>query len=549
MATPEPSNMPTDAEPSSSDTLNVKYFLRNSGHRPAKTPLCPFEIAIDPSSTVLQLWTAIQQQHGELYLKGDCEGCPGVIIVMALWLVDHTGLDKPSAQELLWNDMGLGKEGPLYPPENNPRRGIVAMQPAEPLSAYSLKEKEFRVVVEATFKIEVLPMPDALPSDGRSRKNSQSRKRQGSPLAAESSATGKRQRSFGGPTCPVHVTGQVSDASRILFPEPNSAIPLWLGSPGTAFLDKTRFISLFYNLLKRSPRIGVWSPSGTAKTATLHMLSCFFDSQCPQETRDAFRSLEIGEQRSCGEGEYICLIFDFQLENMEAVFRSGKYKSALNAYLSKTLKAFVKKYQKQLGLLRHEALFTTVVDDSDPHEMLRQVFVRAKTQSKTIFIGIDNFDACLLTSLATIQSPSRRPKFWDEAKGLLEKLLRTFVAASSSKLLVFGQLPVVGTGLKSLPSEHALQSALTMTDDEMEDLLRVIAGGIVKLDRTKMRGLEKKVNHRIEGPRQTSHNFNVFLHYLARNFDRDNYHNSPASSPLLQSMLENQPDLFVYLRQ
>ncbi|KAJ6507404.1 hypothetical protein C8R47DRAFT_1101197 [Mycena vitilis] len=545
MATLEPSNMPTDSEASSSPadgTVNVGYYLRSSGHRPANFPLAPFVIGIDSSSTVLQLSTAIQKQHGDVYLQGNCRlQCPGLIIVMGLWLVDHTGLDRVRTHHLLLSEIGLGKEGPLYPLQHNPRRGIVAMEVAEPLSVYRLEVKTFSVVVEATFKIDVLPDVRVL-SNNNSEVSDKSRKRQRSPPTAESSEAGKRQRLLGHPTCPVYVTGPVSDSSRIFFPKPNSNIQAWLCCPGTAFFDKTRFIPLFYGLFIRTPRIGIWLPSGTAKTATLAMLTSFFDSQCPQGTRDAFRSLEIGDRKGCGQGEYLCLKFDFQPGNIETSFRAGNYLRALNAYLSKTLKAFVKRYHQQLGLQKDDGFFL----ETDPIRMLREVSQQATARMKTLFVGIDNFDAGLLMSLATIES--RKPAHWDEVKQTLEVFLKVLVAAPNLKLLVFGQLPVVSVGLVSLPGDHALQSAFAMTDEEMEAFFPVIAGG-KEMDRTKMRGLEKKAIHGIKGPRQPSHNFALFLHYLARDFDTENDHNNPPSSPLLQSMLENQKDLFVYLRQ
>ncbi|KAJ6507411.1 hypothetical protein C8R47DRAFT_1101214 [Mycena vitilis] len=544
MATLNSSNMPTDSKPSSSDSvnLNVGYYLRSSGHRPANRPLSPFVIGIDSSSTVHQLSTAIQKQHGDVYLQGHCRlQCPGLIIVMGLWLVDHTGLDSYSTQQLLLSEIGLGKEGPLYPLQHNPRRGIVAMEVAEPLSVYRLEVKTFSVVVEATFKIDVLPDVRVLSNDDSDK--SRKRHRSSTPPAAESSETGKRQRLFGHPTCPVYVTGPVSDSSRIFFPKPNSDIQAWLGCPGTAFFDKTRFIPPFHDLLEHFPFVGIWLPSGTAKTATLAMLFSFFDSQCSQRTRDAFRSLEIGDRKGCGQGEYLCLKFDFQPGKIETIFRAGNYLKALNAYLSKTLKAFVKRYHHQLGLQKGDGFFFS---ETDPIAMLYQVFDQATAQKKTLFCGIDNFDAGLLMSLATIES--RKPAFWDEVKQTLEELLEALVAAPNLKLLVFGQLPVVQKGLQSLPGDHALQSAFAMTDEEMEAFFPVIAGG-KEMDRTKMLGLEKKVMHGIKGPRQPSHNFSLFLHYLARDFDTDNDHNNPPSSPLLQSMLKNQKDLFVYLRQ
>ncbi|KAJ7615046.1 hypothetical protein DFH06DRAFT_128643 [Mycena polygramma] len=549
---------PTAPRVETSDFLKFPYFLRNNTHRPINLPHPQGEISISPNATVLDLWMAIETEHGDRYRGGSCVRCPGLIMVMSLWLVDCT--NRIRGNDVLWLDMGLGTSGPLYPAQHNPTRGITLMHPVKPLSAYNLQGKNFRIVVDATFDVRVLPNVPPTQSAKRAWPwgNVVSLDRPAlvvprgkDATAPESSEIGKRQRLAGALNCPVYVT-DVSDASPIVLPVPNSGIGSWLGRPGTVFLDKTGLIALFYNLLDHTPHIGVWLPSGTAKTATLLMLSSFFDVLCPSKIRKTFREMAIGtelrgttpEAGHFGEGSYLCLMFDLQPANMVAEFKAKEYTRAFNGCISDSLRAFVEKYQKVLGITKPSEFFGS----TDPLAMLQEVFDTAKTQRKRVFIGVDNVDAFLLTSLTYIRNDSNEPFFWTEVKLLIDNFLDAVVAGpATSKILVFGQLPVVGAKLKAIPDQHPLHSAFTMADEEMETYFSVITGGTREMDRISMGGLEGKHAPAIQGARPITNTFTLFLYHMAQDFDGENEHTKPTPSPLLASMLKRQQDLFVNL--
>ncbi|KAJ6594615.1 hypothetical protein B0H19DRAFT_66479 [Mycena capillaripes] len=518
------------------EPIKLFYFFRDSGHRSALYYHNPFEILVQsPNTSVADLWKSIQANHRECYNSGTCTKCPGLILVTSLWLADCK-----SSYDVL-DDLGMRENGRLYPPEHNPRRGITFMEPGRPLSSYDLEEK--RVIVEATFDFE--SHPDVAPNQSpRKRRRSEDLPGVGND---------KRSKSEGGTTCPVYVTEPASPASAIVFPKPKSTLISWVKERGIAFIDKTGFIPVIHDLLVLRNHIGIWSPSGTAKTATLSMMRIWYDIRCPQELRDGLMKLEIGKEfqdtpaKRFERGAHLCLIFDLQLGSMLDAFQVGKFKMVFNDYLCKTLKDFVKKYYKELGIEKgdHDGFFNGM---DEPLDMLTRIFKRTMIRKKTLFIGIDHFDAPLLTALTHFNSG--RPVYWQHANSLLKKLLACVVGAPVTlKLLVFGQLPILRTGLQLIPGEHALQSAFWMSEKEMSVLFSAIAGDGREMDRTIMRGLEEKEVTGSSGTRYESHNFSLFLHHMAKNFDQSNPHVRPVHSPLLLSISKIQQDLILFLRR
>lgn len=171
---------------------------------------------------------------------------------------------------------------------------------------------------------------------------------------------------------------------------------------------------------------------------------------------------------------------------------------------------------------------------------------QVKAQNQSVFIGIDNFDSSLWTCLTIFSSRTDKPAHLQTVARFLQKILKAFVA-QNSKLLVVGHLPILRTGLKDIPNNHAVEAAFGISDEEMKGMFTVIAGNGREMDRTTMRGLEEKPirpdsHHRC-------YNFNLFLHYMATTFDQYNNHARPGDSPLLQSINEHQQDLLLYLRR
>ncbi|KAJ7673043.1 hypothetical protein DFH06DRAFT_1292840 [Mycena polygramma] len=261
-------------------------------------------------------------------------------------------------------------------------------------------------------------------SGGSGNERKRAKTRSISPFSAISSS---RKQSLDLSTCHLKI------------PSTGFEFPDSLKDPSTAFVDKTQYIlelpAKFKRLLLRPPRFG--------KTALLSTLAHYYDIHTAETFSDDFGALAVVTKAPTNTprpDRHLCLLFDFS-----QVLRSAsreQFVRNLKEGLGLMLESFLYEYAKELQI---SDPFDYLQHDSD--DLVKNIIDLARTHKRTLFVGVDDYDAPIRNSL--FPDPSTRRSFASQAE--LEALLDLYVwdplcAASASdvvhKLFFAGTFPL-----------------------------------------------------------------------------------------------------------
>ncbi|KAJ6490267.1 hypothetical protein C8R47DRAFT_1123981 [Mycena vitilis] len=174
-------------------------------------------------------------------------------------------------------------------------------------------------------------------------------------------------------------------------------------------------------------------------------------------------------------GECYCLVFD--LANIK-IADKGIALIPINAYLMTVIRAFVTKYE-DLGMGSFEA---TALAGADPAIMIIEILTRVAERKLKLFIGVDHWDAPILSSFAH-KNYHRSKTIANDIASFLATL--TSGPGQSEKrvnLLILGNLPLFGLGkdgphrvIEDISWHKDLEGAkFGVSEDELENFFSVL---------------------------------------------------------------------------
>ncbi|KAJ7267602.1 hypothetical protein B0H12DRAFT_116913 [Mycena haematopus] len=312
-------------------------------------------------------------------------------------------------------------------------------------------------------------------------------------------------------------------------------------TPGTAFIDKTRFIFELDQLMKSDPCFAALPPQ-TGKTAILSMYAAWVDCELPPNIREnIFQSTNIRsyaekaaerspsattpQKISLTENSSMCLIFDFQGVELPARGLASVFTvtHSINQFLVQVIQDFAIKYEGRLG----EIKFHPQGFDS-PTAMIERIVDEIKSSGHKLFVGVDHWDDPILKSLSF-----ENDALTNELASHITLFLSVLSVPQQSKiahLLVFGNLPPIH--LKSKPfrfrnisADPSMDGAFGITPEELDVLFSVLSHN----RRTKLNTLEERLMRKLVAPslpfnrRQPpkTYNFAMVLQYVETTLDVD----------------------------
>ncbi|KAF7357795.1 AAA-ATPase-like domain-containing protein [Mycena venus] len=274
-------------------------------------------------------------------------------------------------------------------------------------------------------------------------------------------------------TSPISVapsSGRLSLASsdHLRLPRERDDFLDFLDRPETTFVDKTQCIldlpDKFQCLLLRPPRFG--------KTTLLSTLHHYYDIHAAEHFDERFGSLAVVVKASNPaprHNHHLCLSFNLSAVGVYSDIKDSA--SQLSDQISHVLNVFLIKYDKELGLsdpLNYLAGATLDVQ-------FAKVFDLVQARGRTLFVGVDNYDAPTRTSTfdAHIDYPVIYESFGSprEIESLLDSSFWYPLLAGSR---VIDKLWITGTVLVRYPALENLdfdtfpgqQSACGFTEEE-----------------------------------------------------------------------------------
>ncbi|KAJ7649995.1 hypothetical protein FB45DRAFT_886532 [Roridomyces roridus] len=156
-------------------------------------------------------------------------------------------------------------------------------------------------------------------------------------------------------------------------------------TPQTAFVDKTRVLfqlpTQFRYLLLRPPKFG--------KTVFLSAMSQFYDVHSARRFHEYFES---PESPSSDHNQHLCLSLTFW--NLPVDITAEDFAEQLRSNLWISAKFFLVKYARELGLTAPQSHLAH--EEVNP---LSKLFDLVKSSGKTLFVGVDSYDASLLETI------------------------------------------------------------------------------------------------------------------------------------------------------
>ncbi|KAJ6507409.1 hypothetical protein C8R47DRAFT_93196 [Mycena vitilis] len=228
------------------------------------------------------------------------------------------------------------------------------------------------------------------------------------------------------------------------LPSTGFDFPRSLKDPSTAFVDKTQYIlelpARYKRLLLRPPRFG--------KTALLSTLAHYYDIQAVGTFHDDFGALAVVTKAPASTpppDRHLCLLFS--LSRVLPSSSREEFVRNLKEGLGLILERFVYKYAEELQIPDPFDYLPNAPDT----ELVKNIIDLARTHKRTLFVGVDDYDAPIRNSLfpdPDLPSSTRRG-FASQAE--LEALMDTYVwdplcATSASdvvhKLFFTGTFPL-----------------------------------------------------------------------------------------------------------
>ncbi|KAJ6507406.1 hypothetical protein C8R47DRAFT_93174 [Mycena vitilis] len=176
------------------------------------------------------------------------------------------------------------------------------------------------------------------------------------------------------------------------LPHTSFDFPSSVTSPEVAFVDKTYCIlglpARFQRLLLRPPRFG--------KTALLSTFAHYYDMHKAAHFHMDFGALSVATTDLASApppNQHLCLVFD-----LSEVFESSDLDELVMNLRSVTfviLAEFVRKYAEELEVLEP----TKYIIGIPRNKLLDEVLGLVREKNRTIFVGVDNYDAPIRRSL------------------------------------------------------------------------------------------------------------------------------------------------------
>ncbi|KAJ7639375.1 hypothetical protein FB45DRAFT_905442 [Roridomyces roridus] len=234
--------------------------------------------------------------------------------------------------------------------------------------------------------------------------------------------------------------------------------------PHTAFVNKTHILfqlpKQFRYLLLRPPRFG--------KSAFVSAMSQFYDIHGAGTFEQYFGTPEaINDSPASDHSRHLCLVFE--LRSVHADTDAENFVQELKSCIFSTLRSFIQKYARELELSNPHTYL--MYGESEP---LKRVLDLVKSCGKTLFIGVDAYDASLLESMfSRTLFPDLYETFVapdDVARLFEEHFWRPLQTGCDiiSKLFVTGTLSLEVPVLRDLviPAPNSLHSCNGFTKDE-----------------------------------------------------------------------------------
>ncbi|KAJ7646842.1 hypothetical protein FB45DRAFT_182905 [Roridomyces roridus] len=238
---------------------------------------------------------------------------------------------------------------------------------------------------------------------------------------------------------------------------------------GPAYVDKTRFLfqlpASYRYLLLRPPQFG--------KTTFLSTLYEFYDVQAAETFQEHFKPAET----YAGHSQHLCLPLTFA--NLGTYKSYEDFVDRLEWELRFALESFLVKYATELDLEEPQTYLAF-----GEKVALTKVLNLVQSRGKTVFVGVDSYDAPLLGSMRShLVYPAIQPTVVtsQEVAQLLDQYFWEPLQASGdvvAKLFVAGTLSLSTPALQNLVVPvHNPQSCCGFTEDEARQFAASILPG------------------------------------------------------------------------
>ncbi|KAJ6475777.1 hypothetical protein C8R47DRAFT_668572 [Mycena vitilis] len=530
-----------------SELITITYCLADKRHRPSKSSASTgSKIEIASAAVGCDLMRRIQTHHRDLYLSGICTNCEGLLLFEKAYVVDADAFQK----------IGMQGTRPLQHLTHNAEGlDVQLLQLEKVMSEYGdLRQK--CIIVEGSFDRTISSNAAPPPSTGLSQTIKRAYEA-GNHFDNEAHSPSKRHKLL----VPEHIFVNEPESSEIpwtlSFPSPSSSFVDWLGIPGIAFVDKSRYFRAIDAFLQQS-KSWISSRPSTGRTNLLCMLGVFYDRRRPHGADVVISRLHVGQEATenpasgiaTRQRRSVCLMLD--LGNLHHALNTNgpTIHDALNLYMCETLHAFALKYSAELG-----AGFTLPPPAAvDNYKLIYHKIMKVMhSKGITLFVGIDNFDDLILKSL-TISDPQNRVMLTWLGKAVLalNGFLTVFINDTRIRLLVISTFPHKWftnseneQKLQDISDDQQVQRAFGINEVEFSGLARVV----VRDDEAE-RELREKFCGLSKGT-LNSCNLNLALHYMALSHDTNNAHKEPPRFRLLFEIakIQQNTDLLTYLQR
>ncbi len=237
------------------------------------------------------------------------------------------------------------------------------------------------------------------------------------------------------------------------------------------YVDKTAFIPYFENAAKY---IMFLRPRRFGKSLFLNMLEAYYDVKRKDEYENNFGGLDIFQQTTSKQGQYMVLKFNFSAVDSS----TDKVESSFNSLVVRDIFRFVDKYQEYLPV---NAVETINQDKDNCDAALLSLISLAEKSPYRIYIMIDEYDNFANTLFSNDEDAYRNLTHGDGFFRLFFNVLKAMTTANQAsveRIFITGVSPLtlsdVTSGFniaRNMSIDANLNSAMGFAESEVRAML------------------------------------------------------------------------------